>query len=115
MDRPHALPPLDLALRHRPPGRHRLRARQGRQEEDYECPILKEQAKRKQEIQKELKALTKELRPKKKKTSKCFFEEEKEDMTEDEKKNDMLASYHKEQKKYKTNQVAKPIPKSKAS
>ena len=84
-------------------------------EGDYECPILKEQAKRKQEIQKELKALTKELRLKKKNTSKGFFEEEKEDMTEDEKKNDMLASYHKEQKKYKTNQVAKPIPKSKAS
>ena len=85
-------------------------------EGDYECPILKDQARRKEEIQKEMKALAKELRPKKKKEKKV--DEEVEDIdtrTEEEKKNDVLASYHKEQKLFKAKKEAAPIPKQKAS
>lgn len=86
-------------------------------EGEYECPLLKDQLKRKEEIQKELKQLTKELRPKKK--SKKGIENDdddaKEEMTEEEKKNDMLASYHQEQKKFAEKKAAAPIPKQKAS
>jgi len=87
-------------------------------EGDYECPILKDKARKKMEIQKELKALTKELRPKKKKEK---MEELEEKETEEEKKeeskdkNDVLESYHKEKKRYAEVKAAKPIPKQKAS
>merc|ERR1711915_170338 len=66
---------------------------------EYECPLKKERLRQKEEIQKELKALTKELKPKKKKT--VQVEEVEEKLTEEEKSNDMLLSFHKEQKRYK--------------
>merc|ERR1712172_261649 len=86
-------------------------------EGDYECPIIKDKARKKMEIQKELKALTKELRPKKKKER---VEEEEEEEKQDEKveskeKNDVLDSYHKEKKRYAEVKAARPIPKQKAS
>ena len=55
---------------------------------------------KKEEIQKELKALTKELKPKKKK-DRVEEDEVKEILTEKERNNDMLLEYHREQKKYK--------------
>ena len=69
------------------------------------------------EIQKELKALTKELRPKKKKER---MEEAEEDKNEEEKvetkeMNDVLESYHKEKKRYAEAKASKPIPKQKVS
>ena len=69
------------------------------------------------EIQKELKALTKELRPKKKKERmEEMEEEEKEDEKPDSKeKNDVLDSYHKEKKRYAEVKAARPIPKQKVS
>ena len=68
------------------------------------------------EIQKELKALTKELRPKKKKEKMEELEEEKEEeKVEPKDKNDVLESYHKEKKRYAEVKAAKPIPKQKAS
>jgi len=66
---------------------------------EYECPLKKEKLRQKEEIQKELKALTKELKPKKKKS--VQVEEVEEKLTEEEKSNDMLLSFHKEQKRYK--------------
>jgi len=66
---------------------------------EYECPLKKERNRKKEEIQKELKALTKELKPKKKKERVEDVVEEK--MTEAERGNDMLLDYHREQKKYK--------------
>merc|ERR1712172_435112 len=70
-------------------------------EGDYECPILKDKARKKLEIQKELKALTKELRPKKKKEPMEEVEEEEkeEEKVESKDKNDVLESYHKEKKR----------------
>ena len=67
---------------------------------EYECPIQKEKERRKEEIQKEYRALAKELKPKKHKEKKEEVPEE-ERITEEEKNNDMLLSFHKEQKKYK--------------
>ena len=72
------------------------------------------------EIQKELKALTKELRPKKKKERVEEMEEEEKEEKEVEKveskeKNDVLDSYHKEKKRYAEVKAARPIPKQKAS
>lgn len=68
------------------------------------------------EIQKELKALTKELRPKKKKERMEEMEEEKEEeKVESKEKNDVLDNYHKEKKRYAEVKAAKPIPKQKAS
>ena len=69
------------------------------------------------EIQKELKALTKELRPKKKKEKMDELEEEEkeEEKVEPKDKNDVLESYHKEKKRYAEVKAAKPIPKQKAS
>jgi len=87
-------------------------------EGDYECPILKDKARKKLEIQKELKALTKELRPKKKKERMEEMEEEKEEEEEKgepKEMNDVLESYHKEKKRYAEVKAAKPIPKQKAS
>jgi len=86
-------------------------------EGDYECPIIKDKARKKMSIQKELKALTKELRPKKKKERvEEMEEEEKEEEKEDSKeKNDVLDSYHKEKKRYAEVKAARPIPKQKAS
>merc|ERR1711915_314972 len=66
---------------------------------EYECPLKKERLRQKEEIQKELKALTKELKPKKKRS--VQVEEVEEKLTEEEKSNDMLLSFHKEQKRYK--------------
>merc|ERR1719336_2684595 len=65
-------------------------------EGDYECPIIKDKARKKMEIQKELKALTKELRPKKKKDRMVEAEEDKKEEVETKEKNDVLESYHKE-------------------
>jgi len=86
-------------------------------EGDYECPILKDKARKKMEIQKELKALTKELRPKKKKERMEELEEEEkeEEKVESKEKNDVLDNYHKEKKRYAEVKAAKPIPKQKAS
>merc|ERR1711934_1071571 len=64
-------------------------------------------------IQKEIKALAKELKPKKQKEKKPE-EEEQEKISEEEKNNDMLHSYHKEQKKYKEKTKGN-LPKKKAS
>merc|ERR1712025_737630 len=64
---------------------------------EYECPIEKEKQRRKEEIQKEFKALAKELKPKRMKEK--IEEPERERITEEERSNDMLLSYHKEQKK----------------
>jgi len=80
-------------------------------EGEYECPLKKERMRRKEEVQKELRALTKELKPKKKKTAE-EDEPVEERMTEKERNNDMLFEYHKEQKKYKAKE---PISKKKAS
>ena len=80
---------------------------------EYECPIQKEKQKRKDEIQKEIRALAKELKPKKQKESKPE-EEEKEKISEEEKNNDMLQSFHREQKKYKEKTKGN-LPKKKAS
>ena len=80
---------------------------------EYECPIQKEKQRRKEEIQKEFKALAKELKPKKQKERKPE-EEEKEKISEEEKNNDMLHSFHKEQKKYKEKTKGN-VPKKKAS
>ena len=69
------------------------------------------------EIQKELKALTKELRPKKKKERVEEMEEEEkeeEEKVESKEKNDVLDSYHKEKKRYAEVKAARPIPKQKA-
>jgi len=86
-------------------------------EGDYECPIIKDKARKKMEIQKELKALTKELRPKKKKERMVEAEEDKkeEEEVETKEKNDVLESYHKEKKRYAEAKASKPIPKQKAS
>ena len=68
------------------------------------------------EIQKELKALTKELRPKKKKERMGQAEEDKkeeEEEVETKEKNDVLESYHKEKKRYAEAKASKPIPKQK--
>ena len=70
------------------------------------------------EIQKELKALTKELRPKKKKERMVETEEDKkkeEEEVETKEKNDVLESYHKEKKRYAEAKASKPIPKQKVS
>ena len=69
------------------------------------------------EIQKELKALTKELRPKKKKERMVEVEEDKkkEEEVETKEKNDVLESYHKEKKRYAEAKASKPIPKQKVS
>ena len=70
------------------------------------------------EIQKELKALTKELRPKKKKERMGQAEEDKkeeEEEVETKEKNDVLESYHKEKKRYAEAKASKPIPKQKVS
>ena len=80
---------------------------------EYECPIQKEKDRRREEIQKEFKALQKELKPKKQKEIKESVPEE-EKISEEEKKNDMLLSYHKEQKKYKEKTKGN-VPKKKAS
>merc|ERR1712064_112890 len=64
------------------------------------------------EIQKEFKALAKELKPKTLKEKKV--ESEKERITEEEQGNDMLLSYHKEQRKYKEKTKGN-LPKKKAS
>merc|ERR1712098_953698 len=80
---------------------------------EYECPIQKEKDRRREEIQKEFKALQKELKPKKlKEKTESLPEEEK--ISEEEKNNDMLLSYHKEQKKYKEKTKGN-VPKKKAS
>jgi len=87
-------------------------------EGDYECPILKDKARKKMEIQKELKALTKELRPKKKKERMEEMEDDEdkdEEKVETKEKNDVLESYHKEKKRYAEVKAARPIPKQKAS
>ena len=67
------------------------------------------------EIQKELKALTKELRPKKRKERMIEAEEDKkeEEEVETKEKNDVLESYHKEKKRYAEAKASKPIPKQK--
>merc|ERR1711971_1539255 len=86
-------------------------------EGDYECPIIKDKARKKMEIQKELKALTKELRPKKKKerVEEMEEDEKEEEKEESKEKNDVLDSYHKEKKRYAEVKAARPIPKQKAS
>ena len=76
------------------------------------------QARKKMEIQKELKALTKELRPKKRKERMVEAEEDKkkeEEEVETKEKNDVLESYHKEKKRYAEAKASKPIPKQKVS
>merc|ERR1712111_12924 len=80
---------------------------------EYECPIQKEKDRRREEIQKEFKALQKELKPKKQKEIKESAPEE-EKISEEEKKNEMLLNYHKEQKKYKEKTKGN-VPKKKAS
>merc|ERR1712098_547235 len=80
---------------------------------EYECPIQKEKDRRREEIQKEFKALQKELKPKKQKEKNESLPEE-EKISEEEKNNDMLLSYHKEQKKYKEKTKGN-VPKKKAS
>ena len=80
---------------------------------EYECPIQKEKQRRKDEIQKEYKALAKELKPKKHKEKKDE-EPEEEKISEAEKNNEMLLNYHKEQKKYKEKTKGN-VPKKKAS
>lgn len=90
-----------------------LKGEENEDELEYECPIQKEKQKRKDEIQKEIKALAKELKPKKQKEKKPE-EEEPEKISEEEKNNDMLHSYHKEQKKYKEKTKGN-LPKKKAS
>merc|ERR1712106_1034814 len=65
--------------------------------------------KRKDELQKELKQLSKELRPKKSKP-KVMEEVQEEKITEEEKNNDMLLEYHKEQKSFKAKSKKNPIP-----
>lgn len=78
---------------------------------EYECPLKKERMRKKEEIQKELKALTKELKPKKKK-DRVEEDQVEEILTEKERNNDMLLEYHREQKKYKEKV---PVVKKKAS
>ena len=90
-----------------------LKEEENDDELQYECPIQKEKQKRKDEIQKEIKALSKELKPKKQKENKPE-EEEKEKISEEEKNNDMLHSFHREQKKYKEKTKGN-VPKKKAS
>ena len=80
---------------------------------EYECPIQKEKQRRKEEIQKEFKALAKELKPKKQKEKKEEDNEE-DKMTEEERNNDMLQSFHREQRKYKEKTKGN-VPKKKAS
>jgi len=84
-------------------------------EGEYECPLLKKQAMKKQEIQKELKALTKELRPKKKKTTTDGKVESEEEEEKEVVKNHVLETFHKEQKRYAEVKASRPIPKQKAS
>ena len=79
---------------------------------EYECPIEKEKQRRKEEIQKEFKALAKEMKPKRVKEK--IEEPERERITEEERNNDLLLSYHKEQKKYKEKTKGN-VPKKKAS
>merc|ERR1712227_775460 len=67
---------------------------------EYECPIQKEKQRRKDEIQKEYKALAKDLKPKKHKEKKDE-EPEEEKISEAEKNNEMLLNYHKEQRNTK--------------
>ena len=81
---------------------------------EYECPIEKEKKRRKEEVQKEFKALAKELKPKKTKEKKEEEENETERITEEERNNDLLLSYHTEQKKYKEKTKGN-VPKKKAS
>ena len=81
---------------------------------EYECPIEKEKQRRKEEVQKEFKALAKELKPKKTKEKKDVQETESERLTEEERNNDLLLSYHEEQKKYKEKTKGN-VPKKKAS
>ena len=81
---------------------------------EYECPIEKEKQRRKEEVQKEFKALAKELKPKKTKEKKEEQENVSERITEEERQNDLLLSYHKEQKKYKEKTKGN-VPKKKAS
>merc|ERR1711953_434226 len=78
------------------------------------CPIEKEKQRRREEVQKEFKALAKELKPKKTKEKKEDQETESERITEEERNNDLLLSYHKEQKKYKEKTKGN-VPKKKAS
>merc|ERR1711934_32765 len=68
-----------------------LKGEENEDELEYECPIQKEKQKRKDEIQKEIKALAKELKPKKQKEKKPE-EEEPEKISEEEKNNGMLHS-----------------------
>ena len=81
---------------------------------EYECPIEKEKQRRREEVQKEFKALAKELKPKKTKEKKEDQDTESERMTEEERNNDLLLSYHTEQKKYKEKTKGN-VPKKKAS
>lgn len=80
---------------------------------EYECPIQKEKQRRKDEIQAEYKALAKELKPKKQKEKKQE-EEPVEKVSEAERNNDMLRTFHTEQKKYKEKTKGN-VPTKKAS
>jgi len=81
----------------------------------YECPLRKENERRKEEIKKEMKQLSKELRPNKKKVVSEEKEKVEEHITEDERNNEMLLTYHKEQKAAKEKARKNPIPKGKES
>ena len=80
---------------------------------EYECPIQKEKQRRKDEIQAEYKALAKELKPKKQKEKKQE-EEPVEKISDAERNNDMLRTFHTEQKKYKEKTKGN-VPTKKAS
>merc|ERR1711874_613614 len=67
-----------------------------------------------EEVQKEFKALAKELKPKKTKEKKDEPENGSERISEEERNNDLLLSYHKEQRKYKEKTKGN-VPKKKAS
>lgn len=82
--------------------------------DDDDDPDLREKKKRREEIKRELKALSKELRGGKDDKEKEVeeIEEKAEVVTEEEKNNDMLLSYHQEQKKYKEKSFVPPKKKA---
>jgi len=82
--------------------------------DDDDDPDLREKKKRREEIKRELKALSKELRGGKDDKEKDIeeIEEKEEVITEEEKNNDMLLNYHQEQKKYKEKAFVPPKKKS---
>jgi len=81
-------------------------------DDDDDDPYIREKKKRREEIKKELKALTKELKGDKEKKVEETIKEVEDAVPEEDKRNDMLREYHEEQKKYKSKV---PLPSKKSS